>query len=685
MKRTLCALLILTLVIAVPALAVKHQPINKYGFDDNSRAAALKQANPSLRSTKAITSVTIDTCVNIRAILGTNCRSIGSNVGTTSDTVQTVYLRGQAGTYALWHAYSLDGGATWTKYNVVAADANNRPRYPAMEIAANDEGNSAFQCARIAYHLQATDPRLKLAYESSSLGDNAWSFVEISDGSTDFWTPCLTQRGNELAVAGQDYNGGGVGIAASTDGGATWLPSPIPLVDSFATPGTQAALVWLNDTTLMGFVPEPRYDSQGAMSYLISYDKGVTWTGPKSIWPTPDGYSPQFRGSTWWYDYDAMVINGVPYVAFANSDFTTYGGRGYSGQSIFVAHPTTPGDYTQWTIKHVSDMWDTATSNGFYPTEPALGADAAGNIYLSYVPWGSSNLSTDAAVIRSTDGGNTWTTPLHFMNAGKVNLDPFEISRTVGSYVYGVGCDSISGSAKYPLASYKIPVADIAAQPVISDADRYMPPSQPLTGAAWHGDTLTDTATVTANTIEWAWQPGFGFGGHYELTISQTADWSGTNYDLNQHPDSNDLFIDGMPATGRWFYKVRSIRPNASTTAWSGIYTFTYLGTDINTTDWVASGVAGKPAAPVYSFAVRAAYPNPAKDRATISYQLPKAGAVSLKVYNIAGQAVKSMDVHGSAGMNTMTLSTKDMANGVYFYQVNSNGLSATRKLTVVR
>jgi hypothetical protein len=102
---------------------------------------------------------------------------------------------------------------------------------------------------------------------------------------------------------------------------------------------------------------------------------------------------------------------------------------------------------------------------------------------------------------------------------------------------------------------------------------------------------------------------------------------------------------------------------------------------------WVTPmGVAGSPAPVAQSkFALKNAYPNPASSRATIAFQLPKAGAYSLNVYNIAGQLVKSINGQGNVGVNNVTIDTKNMANGVLFYQLKAGANSATGKLTVVR
>jgi len=113
-----------------------------------------------------------------------------------------------------------------------------------------------------------------------------------------------------------------------------------------------------------------------------------------------------------------------------------------------------------------------------------------------------------------------------------------------------------------------------------------------------------------------------------------------------------------------------------------------WMSWDVISSLWdTVHGVSGNPtvvAVPA-TFALNRAYPNPARTQATINFQLPKAGAYSMKVYNIAGQMVRTISGNGSAGINTVNLSTRNMANGVYFYNLSAGGNTATRKLTVVR
>jgi hypothetical protein len=83
--------------------------------------------------------------------------------------------------------------------------------------------------------------------------------------------------------------------------------------------------------------------------------------------------------------------------------------------------------------------------------------------------------------------------------------------------------------------------------------------------------------------------------------------------------------------------------------------------------------------------------PNPVSGAAIISYVLPRAGTVSLNVYDICGRKVNTL-VQGQkqAGAYNLTWSGSDrqgrrLSSGVYFYRLNYEGASLTRRLVLLR
>lgn len=83
-------------------------------------------------------------------------------------------------------------------------------------------------------------------------------------------------------------------------------------------------------------------------------------------------------------------------------------------------------------------------------------------------------------------------------------------------------------------------------------------------------------------------------------------------------------------------------------------------------------------------------YPNPFNATTQISFALPVDGKVSLKIYNVAGQMVKSYDQNMTAGYKTITwdgtnTSGEVVASGVYFYKLDAEKFSKTMKMTLLK
>ncbi len=84
-------------------------------------------------------------------------------------------------------------------------------------------------------------------------------------------------------------------------------------------------------------------------------------------------------------------------------------------------------------------------------------------------------------------------------------------------------------------------------------------------------------------------------------------------------------------------------------------------------------------------------YPNPFNPVTRISYQLPKAGKVSLVIYNVLGQKVRTLfEGNANAGTHyhvwrgTDNLGNK-VATGVYFYKLEANGFTSIKKMVLVK
>ena len=92
--------------------------------------------------------------------------------------------------------------------------------------------------------------------------------------------------------------------------------------------------------------------------------------------------------------------------------------------------------------------------------------------------------------------------------------------------------------------------------------------------------------------------------------------------------------------------------------------------------------------------------PNPFSHQTTIKYQIAKSGAVSLKIYNISGQLVKTLvneetspsnpSPRGEGRVGSVVWNGCDdhgqrVSNGVYVYRLQSGGKYLSRKMILLK
>ncbi len=79
-------------------------------------------------------------------------------------------------------------------------------------------------------------------------------------------------------------------------------------------------------------------------------------------------------------------------------------------------------------------------------------------------------------------------------------------------------------------------------------------------------------------------------------------------------------------------------------------------------------------------------YPNPFNATTVISFGLPMDSHVRLDVYNILGQRVTTLkDEFMSAGNHNVTWHDDQIASGVYFYRLQTEEFTQTRKMTLLK
>lgn len=79
-------------------------------------------------------------------------------------------------------------------------------------------------------------------------------------------------------------------------------------------------------------------------------------------------------------------------------------------------------------------------------------------------------------------------------------------------------------------------------------------------------------------------------------------------------------------------------------------------------------------------------YPNPFNPTTTIKYSINSRQFVSLKVYDVLGNAVATLvNEEKSAGNYSFEFNGSNLASGIYFYQLKTDGYTATKKLILLK
>lgn len=86
------------------------------------------------------------------------------------------------------------------------------------------------------------------------------------------------------------------------------------------------------------------------------------------------------------------------------------------------------------------------------------------------------------------------------------------------------------------------------------------------------------------------------------------------------------------------------------------------------------------------SLSLRAPYPNPAQEQATVAYTLPRDQHVTLRVFNVLGQRVATLvEERATAGRKTLTVDTGSLSSGMYFVRLVAGGTTRVQRLVVAR
>ncbi|HLG31794.1 MAG TPA: YCF48-related protein [Ignavibacteriaceae bacterium] len=124
-------------------------------------------------------------------------------------------------------------------------------------------------------------------------------------------------------------------------------------------------------------------------------------------------------------------------------------------------------------------------------------------------------------------------------------------------------------------------------------------------------------------------------------------------------------FTDRVETSGNYYYKLKQLDYNGN---------FNYSNTlEVNIIS--PSG-----------FELSQNFPNPFNSSTTIRYQLPKDNFISLKVYDVLGNEIKTLiEGNKKAGYYSIAFSTTDLSSGIYFFQLRTEDFVSTKKMVLLK
>lgn len=159
-----------------------------------------------------------------------------------------------------------------------------------------------------------------------------------------------------------------------------------------------------------------------------------------------------------------------------------------------------------------------------------------------------------------------------------------------------------------------------------------------------------------------------------EIDISYTTDGGETWHAVNGKPGEGNVFYWNVPNVDSDRCRVR-----ISWSSWDGNRKFSDEPFTI-----VKQTAIDTPS--LAAFALAQNTPNPFNPSTSISYTLPEAAKVKLTVYSALGTAVGTIvDEWQPAGTHTAEWDGSAHASGLYFYRIEAEGYTATKRMVLVK
>jgi hypothetical protein len=165
--------------------------------------------------------------------------------------------------------------------------------------------------------------------------------------------------------------------------------------------------------------------------------------------------------------------------------------------------------------------------------------------------------------------------------------------------------------------------------------------------------------------------------------INANTGWLGGDFSINityETTNGGNTWIENP--FGRWVNRIRFLNDTLGYAVGQGVYKYTSekgIGI-INLTNEIPE-----------TFNIRQNFPNPFNPSTVIMYEVPYGVWISLEIYNVVGQKIKTLyEGFESAGIYSTKWDGTDLngnfvSSGLYFYKLSTGEHTLTRKMVLIK
>lgn len=184
--------------------------------------------------------------------------------------------------------------------------------------------------------------------------------------------------------------------------------------------------------------------------------------------------------------------------------------------------------------------------------------------------------------------------------------------------------------------------------------------------------TPPNSATVDSSSVTFNWTSSLPEVTHYWFEIDTTAQFN--NPFIDSLIISTEYTYDELEAYKTYYWRVKAKNQRC----WGEFG-------EVNSFNVVFLSVDDNSALPK-KFRLAQNHPNPFNPSTTIQFDLPVESNVKLKVFNILGKEVTTLiDGKQEAGYKTIEFDATQLSSGVYFYRLQTETFTETKKLLLLK